>query len=765
MDIDFHFWATYTAARFADLEHQRAWKIASSAQMVDENALGALGGARYKPDDSHFRGKVAATTGAGYFQTIPIKTEAGLKIFDYQILNSFQTVEDIAKSRNECYKAYWPVFHFLPGNFEPVKSAHADELIRASNGLWVRRTANPQRVTGQSADYFKWLTRPYSPMAISLIRNCQEMVNNDSSDVKKYGLSDYLIGITMHVFIDTWAHQDFVGYTSKVINGMVDRGKPYLIEKRGGIEREVETKFEGTMDAAGGILNVSGEEGAPWLGHGPAGHFPDHSALVFKYMPGWLGNTYIRRDNPKEYMEAFVNMVEAIRCINNNTKYSPITVFDAKRKGIGNGHLEVVSQLINFSRAPSGSCGLKDKDVPDAPYIKDSWDRYMFRFNTRWISRVAEVFSMSDRDLRDWIPGKSEWIQEASDAYRKNNSLTPEKFMELDYFKFNIAAKFHYRFVEQELKLLTGKDLLGEWPVGYAYADDLAVLGRYNAKTVLTRLSARQREISAALRDIQLRTLNQELKEMVTVVIQAVEGASNDSKAQEVLRNAIASEGGALSGLLDDKNLKKLETLSGTQGVSLNVRPADAKALSGSIGEFLDRIGSQECINSLANSLISSARRYVELSDAKKKRDGIKRANVFIDALKEQEGPDGNYDEISLGRLFYDLFVNNKIKGQSFATGLFSLGGSIQTTDESLFTFAATGLINDKKFQENRSTVRGTKPNFMMPAIKNNIPMNESMSIRRLLVRSLDLIPPVGAEETPRKITARESGILWGSIK
>ena len=679
MDIDFHFWATYTAARFADLNHERAMRIASSAQMVDENALGAIG-AGVKKDETG----ADMWAGRHYFRSIPIKEAANRPpIIDYQIIQSFQTIGGIAASTNICYKAYWPVFHFLPGNFEP--NHYPGDLKAVCDTFWKRR-APCQNQDKNFLDYFSWLTRPYSPMAIQLINNCRGLVNDPASDIARYGLEDYLIGITMHVFIDTWAHQDFVGYTAYSINGI--NGKPRIDNQN------VRSSFEGTQDAL--VIRRLGENASTWLGHGPAGHWPDHSALKFTYTPNW-SNGEITRDNPKEYMEAFVNMIEAIRCISGNRKYYPITIDDARRSGYGKAGLQEVEKLINLPRHQNGSGeqvafgrgARRDNDL-NRDWIEtlktaglkraDPWDLNMYYFNAQWRNFVQNIYH-EVRDIPDWIPGRSVWIAQANDASKKN-WITPEQFRNLDYFKFNVAAKFHFRSVQQQLKAF-GQQLLGEWPAGFAYADDLAAIGS------VARADEKKSQILYALRETQRTSNKVDVQEIITVLIRQVEETSYVNEARQILKNAL--DDNAIKGLLDAKTIASLIKISGYQDVSVQLR-FDGQPVHDAdpnVNQFISLISSEVAIKSFAISLKESVDDYLSKSKGDPKSVGVRRALSFKEEIGKQGtyASDGSYTESDLGELIFNLFVNNRIGNQSFA-GVLGFGGSIQTTENSLFTCA-----------------------------------------------------------------------------
>ena len=49
------------------------------------------------------------------------------------------------------------------------------------------------------------------------------------------------------------------------------------------------------------------------LGHGRAGHLPDYSFAVYRYIPSWDDYNDLIKDNPKDYMYAFRQMIYAMK--------------------------------------------------------------------------------------------------------------------------------------------------------------------------------------------------------------------------------------------------------------------------------------------------------------------------------------------------------------------------------------------------------------------------------------------------------------------
>lgn len=151
MQIDGHHTVTYTLARMAGFKHEEADIISYAAQYVD---------------DATNAGTINFTNGATFSR---ISSAHGMSLYDISYYTD-------AHENN----LVWVPFHFLPGN-------------------------NKQTVDSTVEGSFinKLVCKPYSDPAIEMIDKCIE--NKD----KPYAL--HRLGITMHVFADTYAHQDFAG--------------------------------------------------------------------------------------------------------------------------------------------------------------------------------------------------------------------------------------------------------------------------------------------------------------------------------------------------------------------------------------------------------------------------------------------------------------------------------------------------------------------------------------------------------------------------
>jgi len=108
MDIDFHYYATYVAARFAGYPAQDALTMAISAQMIDENARHVV-----KQDVDWFTYGIK-----GVPDDFELRHQAnGPAVHTYRVQQTFQGLSDIGTSSRDTLSSIWTVYHFLPGNF------------------------------------------------------------------------------------------------------------------------------------------------------------------------------------------------------------------------------------------------------------------------------------------------------------------------------------------------------------------------------------------------------------------------------------------------------------------------------------------------------------------------------------------------------------------------------------------------------------------------------------------------------------------------
>jgi len=226
MQKDFHHAVTYVLSRLTGFEHKEANIIAYSAQYVDD------------------------ATNSG---TIQFKNGAM-----YSRISSAHGTYDVNHHLNQHENhLVWVPFHFLPGN----------------NGK-----SEGENTEGRFIN--KLICKPDSMVARKMLDYCIRDAH------KNYAL--HRLGITMHVYADTYAHQGFAGKIHEV-NKVSD-----LILKNEKLSFMDEKKSQGLSDRFP-------------MGHGAALECPDKPYLIWSYTNG-LGEK-IERNNTDIFMNAVRTMI------------------------------------------------------------------------------------------------------------------------------------------------------------------------------------------------------------------------------------------------------------------------------------------------------------------------------------------------------------------------------------------------------------------------------------------------------------------------
>ena len=146
------------------------------------------------------------------------------------------------------------------------------------------------------------------------------------------------IGLAMHVLADTWAHANFAGTPSLVINN-TDYNFFELREMEDGSTKRIPisfghnpvTKDDLDKGAYTGSLYQSSERSIMNLGHGRAGHLPDYGFMKYEYVPAWANYKPIIKDNPSDYFHAFSQMVYALQYLRGTIDTFEKDTYDTER--------------------------------------------------------------------------------------------------------------------------------------------------------------------------------------------------------------------------------------------------------------------------------------------------------------------------------------------------------------------------------------------------------------------------------------------------
>jgi len=239
MQIDFHHGVTYVCARLAGFADSEAGLIAYCAQYVD---------------DATKEGEIEFDNGMRFS-----RISSAHKMLDYANLSDL----------SNC-KAWLP-FHFLPGNrgeeapAAPPPAYDRDEFLE------------------------RCVCKPNSPVAREMMRAVVERQD------RPYAL--HRLGIAAHVFVDTWAHKEFVGFHHR-INSATDLEAENDGHHAEPIGSRIKLFFGAAIDQ---IQGLALGELFP-LGHGSVLSYPDRPYLRWSYTNG--RGQKIRRDNTALFTEA-----------------------------------------------------------------------------------------------------------------------------------------------------------------------------------------------------------------------------------------------------------------------------------------------------------------------------------------------------------------------------------------------------------------------------------------------------------------------------
>lgn len=300
MQIDFHHTVTYVLARLAGFEKTEANIIAYAAQYVDD----------------------ATSTGTVYFDNKALyhRTSSAHKMLDPR------NVEELANH------LVWLPFHFLPGN-------GGKPAGRNPSGQFIK----------------KIICRPNSHVARKMV------ADTIARSHQPYGL--HRLGVAMHVYADTWAHQGFAGVLHAVNE----------------VENARETKPSGVFDnPLKDLLLDLLDDAIPPLGHGRANVFPDMPFLSWQYKNG--EGELVQRNNTDAFMAAARHLHQAMQRFisgNPNAASTDLPVADRDRIWSLFDTLRIESgaeRHKHWLRAiRQGQFSFGPETVPYAPRGKHSW--------------------------------------------------------------------------------------------------------------------------------------------------------------------------------------------------------------------------------------------------------------------------------------------------------------------------------------------------------------------------------------------------------
>lgn len=336
MQIDFHHTTTYVVARAAGFNHDDAHIIAYASQYVDD----------------------ATSTGTVQFDNQAV----------YNRISSAHKMLDARNTQELANHQVWLAFHFLPGNGGKQAGENPD-------GSFIN----------------KIVCRPNSPVAQDMVRGV--ILDKD----RLYGL--HRLGVAMHVYVDTWAHQGFAGVLHDVNE----------------VEDAEETSNSGLFDGGiGGFLRDILDDAIPPLGHGRANVFPDMPFMQWKYENG--KGELIQRDNTSDFMTAADHMCQAMQRFILGDPDANVAGLDADTKG------KLHEMFV----------GIKNKKGDER--------------HTEWLQAIRDgAFSFGATAIADYLPrGRESWKAQALGTSHDLpvHRYQPE-FLNSDWKLFHDAIQAH----------------------------------------------------------------------------------------------------------------------------------------------------------------------------------------------------------------------------------------------------------------------------------------------------------------------------------
>ncbi|MFP5220787.1 MAG: DUF6765 family protein [Acidobacteriota bacterium] len=346
MQIDFHHAVTYILARWAGFDQQEAFIIAYSAQYVDDSTY--VGSVRFRDGETYMR------------------TASAHEIIDARNASAIQDTNT------------WVPFHFLPGNCG-------------------RRHDDPT---------------PPPPFLerLECIQNsliAQDMLAECAS-LKQEPHHLHRLGITMHVYADTWAHQHFTGLD---------------IKQNDASSLEV-TSPKGYKDFLDELATICPTK----LGHAQVSCCPDYPFIEWEYR-NHRGKK-ITRNNTELFLDAASHMLAFMREYQQGGALPSDQGLDATQRDY------LKSAFLSF----------KSKD---AETRHQSWLERIRSGDVPGLNRSGENLSYEKRGTRSW---KYLALGDDDEGRIINNAVqyTPA-FMTSDWKLFHDALFFHRVFVLRTL--------------------------------------------------------------------------------------------------------------------------------------------------------------------------------------------------------------------------------------------------------------------------------------------------------------------------
>lgn len=317
-------------------------------------------------------------------QYVDDATTKGLLTFEggetFERFASAHAMLDYNNAINDENRVVWVPFHFLPGG------------------------------EGQTLED-KAVCKPDSPIARDMVRRA----------IERQGAENALhrLGVTLHTYIDTWAHQGFSGIVS-------DQNRLISLE---GDDHDHDTwmdTLKSYVVKAGHIVGANTVSTVSGLGHGAALHFPDMPWANWSYTNA--KNVKVVRNNLPDFIAAMDMACKAVQgFIHNNKDYT-------SEAGLSRDAKAALQAVVagNCDHDPEVRLKVFAAAVVDGkiPGIQEVIPEYIAKGEGSWKHKATGIADVADGDK------KPKWTA---------------AFESSDYRKFHDAVKEHRFVVTQKI--------------------------------------------------------------------------------------------------------------------------------------------------------------------------------------------------------------------------------------------------------------------------------------------------------------------------
>lgn len=323
MHLDFHYYLTFMAALDAGLPADAGLQIAECAEIVDETYNGVVKKKRVAGrDDQSYYWTPESLTKNGHVQRTVTAVASKLMV-------------QRGEKRGKWFNLSWTGFHFLPNLDDQATRNEYKEIYKWSrqdvnffNKKYLKGDPRGTPNMGRLEVEQKLICYPDSKLVASMNHDTQNAITShlrgslgrwihtavgagfvDRFEKAVGGpLADImflnaLIGLRLHVFADTWAHQGFAGVRSPRINDVEGLKVGVGIDRSGTRPAPVVDVVDHRSASDSGFGPKSALP-ASHSGHGNALRYPDYPAYHYSYVRPFDGKR-IERSNPVEYSEAY----------------------------------------------------------------------------------------------------------------------------------------------------------------------------------------------------------------------------------------------------------------------------------------------------------------------------------------------------------------------------------------------------------------------------------------------------------------------------